>query len=123
MSSRTVAHEIAGLDALIRLRAFMAQELMLKGVATLRPDEGLKLRSTVETELAAFDATAKFESIATARKDLDAAWHQTSQATEPETAFETHTLVVDRLLALWHAVAAEARLEADSDSAVVATAR
>ena len=123
MSSRSVAHEKAGLEAMIRLRGVIAQELMLKGVAMLRPDEGQKLRSAVETGLADFDAMAKFESIAAARKELDAAWQETSKATEPETSFETHALVVDRLMALMQALVVESRLEADSDPAVVAAAR
>lgn len=121
-NSRVVAQELAGLEALIRLRGILSEALALKGSAILMPTESKRQRGELEKRLASFDAVARYDSIAAARAELDAALSNADEATEGEEALEAHFIVVERILALWQAVASEARLEADSDPAVVTAA-
>lgn len=123
LASQVVERERAGIETLMRLREVIGAGLVVKGAALLQPGEVLRRRAEFEAKMARFDELAKSSELAVLRSELAGAWQEAAKAVDTEASVEAYASVVERLLALWRAAATEARLEADSDPAVIAAAR
>jgi len=116
-----VERERQGLQALVHLRTALDAQLRLRATLLGQPGDAAAARAAFEQAMAAFEAVAP--AVGDSQAAVRQAWQQAATAAgDGEAAFEALTLVQDKLLVLRQEVARGARLQGDSDPAVVAAA-